>query len=165
MYTHSHSNLLCRYGDMVPVTPEGKVLATVTMVVGLFSVAMPITVLSSNFLRYSALGKKKKAVGVRDMLEHNLVSAKKRLTQTTDEAERTQLELKVSNLTGKIGNLNAYLVDEEKGRSWSHFNTTARAEDTPALVQPSSTSTVASGTLVGGVNIDRRVKVRRWRNL
>ncbi|KAG8464799.1 hypothetical protein KFE25_010167 [Diacronema lutheri] len=39
------------YGDAVPASPAGKVIATGTMCLGLLSIALPVTVLGSNFTK------------------------------------------------------------------------------------------------------------------
>eukprot|EP01135_Chromosphaera_perkinsii_P006353 Nk52_evm82s485 gene=Nk52_evmTU82s485 len=40
------------YGDVVPFTPQGKVVATLCMIVGILTLAFPITILGSNFRNY-----------------------------------------------------------------------------------------------------------------
>lgn len=39
------------YGDAVPASPAGKVVATFTMCLGLLAIALPVTVLGSNFTK------------------------------------------------------------------------------------------------------------------
>lgn len=41
--------MICSYGDVVPITPLGKLISGLTMLSGILVIALPITVLGSNF--------------------------------------------------------------------------------------------------------------------
>jgi len=51
------------YGDVFPITSAGKVIATVTMFIGVLSIAMPVSVVTSNFQEQYQLQQGRKQSG------------------------------------------------------------------------------------------------------
>ena len=57
------------YGDMYPTSFEGKMIATLTMMVGVLALALPVSVIGANFA--DIYGKKQKQTLVNDYNELN----------------------------------------------------------------------------------------------
>jgi hypothetical protein len=77
------------YGDMYPITDFGRFLAMVCMVLGILAMAMPITVLGSNFQTQFDEEKKREYVNDRDVLralELGLLSQRDQLADTNTAA-------------------------------------------------------------------------------
>jgi hypothetical protein len=73
------------YGDMYPITDFGRFLAMVCMVLGILAMAMPITVLGSNFQTQFDEEKKREYISNRDTLrsmELGLLSQQDALNQS-----------------------------------------------------------------------------------
>lgn len=77
------------YGDAYPVTFPGKIIACITSLLGILVLAIPITVISTNFsIEYDNLKKKKEVVRARMLLLKNHFKEKKGgLEAMNDEIE------------------------------------------------------------------------------
>eukprot|EP00300_Choanocystis_sp_HF-7_P007849 c15545_g1_i4.p1 GENE.c15545_g1_i4~~c15545_g1_i4.p1 ORF type:complete len:327 (+),score=51.11 c15545_g1_i4:75-1055(+) len=60
------------YGDMVPITPVGKLIASVTMLCGVLVLALPINVVGGNFVEAYQIYQKKEVEELSRIRIHNL---------------------------------------------------------------------------------------------
>lgn len=66
------------YGDMYPITPAGKFVASVAALAGILVIAIPITIISTNFNgEYAKMNKEKEQVKSRMTLLRNHFAARK----------------------------------------------------------------------------------------
>mmetsp|Transcript_15684 Transcript_15684/g.20346 ORF Transcript_15684/g.20346 Transcript_15684/m.20346 type:complete len:856 (-) Transcript_15684:375-2942(-) len=79
------------YGDMYPTTGLGKLVATVTMVCGLLVLALPISIIGTNFLVcYEKLDEKNRRVRIMEELEEKLRNEEKEALLEAKRAEKAR---------------------------------------------------------------------------
>ncbi|KJE97297.1 shaker cognate l-PA [Capsaspora owczarzaki ATCC 30864] len=90
------------YGDQFPVTPGGKIVASITMLCGLLVIAFPVTMIGSNLNEVYAEYRTAKAKRVR---QQNLVRAG--LKTLVDEAEALASGTTASYVSTTVSNLSS----------------------------------------------------------
>ena len=105
------------YGDAVPTTSLGKVVASITSVLGIIVLAIPITVISTNFnLQYAKMKKDRAIVTARMKLlkshfENNKTGLDAMLDEMDELVKRTKKEF-MKKVEETVDNVNLHMTEE-----------------------------------------------------